>query len=505
MGLSFPLHYRPRPYQAELHDMWRKYRTGVAVFPRQSGKDVAASMETTEARLRRAKTTGVYVAPDRPSIKNILWDKTYYDKDSDQHVKMLQDNVPRELVKSWGNTALEAVFTNESRLKLEGYFQSGKDENGVGTSFQDYTFTELSLFRKEDPIPRLWPIITSGEENGDPKRLMAVATPRGKRNNALWKLIELLAGDKTGKVLVRTIDDLNNIMRSHGLPPVRSQEQLEKDREHYTKRFGNDRMFLQEYYVSFEEMDAAAVYGLALTKMREDKRDQPFNLNPGHPVFVAFDIGSSGKHSDATSWIAFQYYNGRLWIYDCGEGHGKALPEYIDDLQAKHYWSMINYIILPWDANHHEKAIRTTPADMMRERFKNVAVLARGTNIFETKGLPSGDEGEEITMIQEVRLMLYNTMVNGLREDQKKDLRALTQPNCDWFLECMEEYKYKYDTAKEEWTSRPVHNKYSHMMDALRTATQATKDLDFFGMGVPGHDSHATSTATEYAQEGYNW
>ena len=38
--------------------MWRAKRYGLAVLPRQSGKDVAASMEQSEARLRTAKTKG---------------------------------------------------------------------------------------------------------------------------------------------------------------------------------------------------------------------------------------------------------------------------------------------------------------------------------------------------------------------------------------------------------------------------------------------------------------
>src|SRR5690606_30679638 len=98
-----------------------------------------------------------------------------------------------------------------------------------------------------------------------------------------------------------------------GLPPVRTQSQLEKDRESYLKRFGNDRMFEQEYYVSFEEMDAAAVYGEAFMKLVSEHRVVDFNLNLAHPVYVAFDIGASGMHSDATAWVAFQFYNGQLF------------------------------------------------------------------------------------------------------------------------------------------------------------------------------------------------
>ena len=44
MAYQFPQYYRPRPYQAELHQMWRTKRIGIGVLPRQSGKDVAASI-----------------------------------------------------------------------------------------------------------------------------------------------------------------------------------------------------------------------------------------------------------------------------------------------------------------------------------------------------------------------------------------------------------------------------------------------------------------------------
>src|SRR5690606_24877571 len=126
-----------------------------------------------------------------------------------------------------------------------------------------------------------------------------------------------------------------------GEPPIRSQEQLEKDRDAYRKRFGNDRMFNQEYHVDFGEMDAAAVYGEAFLQMTKDQRIADFNLNPGHPLYVVFDIGSAGQHSDATSWIAFQWFNNTLFLYDCGEGHGKALPEYVDVLREKPWFSRV--------------------------------------------------------------------------------------------------------------------------------------------------------------------
>lgn len=458
----FPVHYEPRPYQEELHKMWRSKRYGLAVLPRQSGKDVAASMEQCDARLRTPKTTGVYIGLNNPMIRDILWDKTYIDPKTGEFIRGLQDNVPAQYV-DWKDTVMEGRFSNHSRLKLQGYFQSGQDKSGVGTSFQDYTITELALFTREDPVPRLMPILENRAEN---KRLMVASTPRGRRRNPLWQLIQSLEGNPEAQVIIRTIDDLNEIMRRAGAPPLLTPEELVRIEDAYLKRFGNTRMFEQEYHVSFEEMDAAAVYGEALMKMIADKRIENFNLHDGHPVYVMFDIGASGIHSDATSWIAFQWYNNRLFLYDSGEGHGKALPEYVDVLRTKHWFPKLARIILPWDAEHHEKAVNTTPADMMRTKFPYVSVLAKSSKVWK---LPNSRQGDYdlVTDIQQTRMALYNTIIH--------------EGNNDWLLECLEQYKYEFNSKLQEWTSKPLHDRYSHMMDALRYIVQATKELDFFG------------------------
>ena len=460
--------------------MWQAKRVGVVVYPRQTGKDVAMSMEECQSALKTPKTTGVYVSLNNPMIRDILWDKTYLDPVSGQYVRMLQDNVPPELC-SWQATSMTGSFSNKSRLKLQGYFQSGQDRNGVGTSFQRYNFTELALFTREDPLPRLMPII---QNEAEPKKLRVASTPRGKRRNPLWQLMQSMEGNSEYGIIIRTIDDINEMMRRAGEPPVLTQERLEQIRDAYLKRFGNDRMFEQEYYCSFEEMDAAAVYGEAYSKLLEEKRNTDFNIDPGHPLYVAFDIGSSGIHSDATAWIAFQWFNGKLFLYDCGEGHGKALPEYVDVLRVKPWFNRLQAIILPWDAEHHEKAINTTPADMLRQVFPRVAVLAKSNKVFKLPGSRQSDFAE-ITDIQKVRMQLYNTIIH--------------ETNCQWLMECLENFKYEFNTKLQMWSDKPLHDKYSHMMDALRYAVQATSELDFFEGQF--FDVGSTSKVMDYTED----
>jgi hypothetical protein len=467
----------------ELHEMWQSKKYGLAVLPRQTGKDVAASAEQMQRRLQMPKTTGVYVSLNNPMIRDILWDKTYYCPHCDEYILGMQDQVPSELV-DWKATVMEGRFKNKSRLKLQGYFQSGQDKSGVGTSFQDYTFTELALFFREDPIPRIMPILENPMEE---KRLMVVSTPRGRRKNPLWALMESLKGNPEFQVIIRTIDDINEIMRNHGLDPVLTQARLEEIRDTYKKRFGNDRMFEQEYYCSFEEMDAAAVYGEALMQLLAEKRNVEFNLDPGHPVYVNFDIGSSGRHSDATAWAAWQVINGQTRIYEVGEGHGKALPEYVDVLREKHWFHRIAWIILPWDGDHHEKAVNTTPADMMRTKFPNVAVLAKSNKVYQIPGRQAADM-DIVTDIQQTRMALYNMLIHPIF--------------ADWMLECLENYKYAFDAKTGLYSEKPVHDRYSHMMDTLRYIVQAQKELDFFGgsfFDVPGMPG--ASGSVDYVQD----
>ena len=296
--------------------------------------------------------------------------------------------------------------------------------------------------------------------------------------------MQSMEGNSEYGIIIRTIDDINEMMRRAGEPPVLTQERLEQIRDAYLKRFGNDRMFEQEYYCSFEEMDAAAVYGEAYSKLLEEKRNTDFNIDPGHPLYVAFDIGSSGIHSDATAWIAFQWFNGKLFLYDCGEGHGKALPEYVDVLRAKPWFNRLQAIILPWDAEHHEKAINTTPADMLRLVFPRVAVLAKSNKVFKLPGSRQSDFAE-ITDIQKVRMQLYNTIIH--------------ETNCQWLMECLENFKYEFNTKLQMWSDKPLHDKHSHMMDALRYAVQATSELDFFEGQF--FDVGSTSKVMDYTED----
>jgi hypothetical protein len=66
-------------------------------------------------------------------------------------------------------------------------------------------------------------------------------------------------------------------------------------------------------------------------------------------------------------------------------------------------------------------------------------------------------------------------------------------------LECLENYKYEFSLKLQQWTEKPLHDRHSHMMDALRYVVQATRELEFFNgsfFDVPG-----SSTSSDYIQD----
>jgi hypothetical protein len=77
------------------------------------------------------------------------------------------------------------------------------------------------------------------------------------------------------------------------------------------------------------------------------------------------------------------------------------------------------------------------------------------------------------------------------------------EANCQWLLECFENYKYEFNHKLQMWTEKPLHDRYSHMMDAYRYAVQATKELDFFGGSFfeqPGAHQHAVDYVEDWSR-----
>ena len=74
--------------------------------------------------------------------------------------------------------------------------------------------------------------------------------------------------------------------------------------------------------------------------------------------------------------------------------------------------------------------------------------------------------------IRLVREQLPNMLINSER--------------CGWIMECFQNYEYKRLEKADDWAAKPMHNKYSHMMDALRYAAMGLKEIQYFNLNDDG-------------------
>lgn len=65
----------------------------------------------------------------------------------------------------------------------------------------------------------------------------------------------------------------------------------------------------------------------------------------------------------------------------------------------------------------------------------------------------------------------------------------INKDNCDYLLECFMNYEYKRLEAQDDWAAKPMHNKYSHLMDALRYAVMANQEIKYLKLNDDGADN----------------
>jgi hypothetical protein len=65
---------------------------------------------------------------------------------------------------------------------------------------------------------------------------------------------------------------------------------------------------------------------------------------------------------------------------------------------------------------------------------------------------------------------------------------VINSDNCDWLMECFNNYEYKRLEKADDWSPRPMHTKYSHMMDAIRYACMGIKEKAYLRLNDDGSE-----------------
>lgn len=194
--------------------------------------------------------------------------------------------------------------------------------------------------------------------------------------------------------------------------------------------------YRQEFLCDWQAAVRGSYYGLETDKMRIDGR----LCNVPHarilPVDLAFDLGMD----DATACWFIQCVGQEIRCIDYREWRNTSLQDIMIELSREPY--VYGTAILPHDAQVRELSTGRTRVETFEESnlFQSVEVAARIKIV------------DGINAVRQLFPQLYMDKIK-----------------CAKGFDCLENYRKQYDPKTGEYRESPVHDRYSHGADALRT------------------------------------
>lgn len=450
MPTKVPMYFEPRPYQeaawARRADPSINYY--FKIWHRQAGKDSDDIQHCLFRAYEHPGTQSVYIGLDNKWINRNIWNKYI---DGRTHF----DSYPKDIIDPMDTKQMVKFYNNpeEKAPALIQYLGFKESVSAIGSSYENFYISELSLYKRGafDFIMPIWDMkeseggVFSVNFNFTPRGLSNIAADMltaytGENDPALWQ-------GRHGNVYVDLLP-ANKSIRSDG-SRLFTDEQLDSIKARYVRAMGNDNLFRQEYLCEFLAVNAGLVYP-AIEQVRLDGRYCPYNLDSSKPVYMAWDISSKDKQSDWTAAIVFQYYNGRMFIFDYYEDNRKAVVECVQDLAHRDYFHLIRAACLPWDSDRSGSS--SSPLEECRRMFPNIA-----WHKLERTFVQDG--------INRSRMLFPNLIINSNR--------------CDWLMECFENWEYKELSSIDDWAATPKHDRYSHLMDAFRYSAEFLDQVSY--------------------------
>jgi hypothetical protein len=381
-------------------------KRAVKVWHRRAGKEKSDINHTAKEMFRRVGAY-YYIFPTYRQGNRVLWEGM------DKSGFRFMDHIPLALRKRTDQTKMFIETVNGSTFQIIG---SDNIDSIVGANPVGVVFSEFSL---QDP--QAWdyirPILA---ENGG--WAIFNFTPRGK--NHAYDLLEYAKNDPNWYVSVLSVEDTKAI----------TPEVLEQERKEIIAKNGDDAIFLQEYYCSFEASVQGSYYGAQLAQAEKEGRIKRVPYDPAVKVDTWWDLGVG----DAMSIICTQSVGREVHLIDYIEGEGEGIPYYMAALQQKgyvfgqHYWP-------------HDGEARELSTGVSRKETAEKLGLSP-INIVENIGLDDG--------IQATRLFLSRCWI-----DSEK---------CKRLIDALKSYHKEYDEKRKVYKNKPEHDWSSHPADAAR-------------------------------------
>lgn len=424
MTIDVPANFTPRAYQIPVYNSLSEgYKRIDYVAPRRSGKDKVMISMVGKEMLKRVGTY-FYIFPTYTQGKKVLWDGR--DKDGFRTL----EHIPRQIWQSENATELSVTVKNGSKLQIVG---SENVDTLVGTNPLGIVFSEWSL---QDPI--VWaymkPIL---EENGG--WAMFNYTPRG--DNHAKAFHDRAREDNTWFSQLLTLDDTRHI----------PEEEWERIRQEYIAEYGDDALYHQEFWCSFEAPVQGSYYGKQIQQAEREGRVLELGYDASKLVFTAWDLG--GGKTDSTSIVFYQKVGEMVNVIDFYEIFQAGMGQIAEVLRTKGYSYDTHY--LPHDGGHKVQG-RGTVSESRQEMLQsllpgqNFVVLPRSTT----------------SVIDEI--MKVKGFIAKCKFDSVK---------CERLVRALKEYGQEWDEKRKDWKPGPRHDWSSHPADAFRYMVNSYKAI----------------------------
>ena len=406
MKIEIPYHFTPRDYQLPI---FKAIDNGVKriimVWHRRAWKDKACFNVIVKKAM---EIVGIYyyVFPTYSQGKKAVRDGI--DKDGWKTIK----HIPDQVVSRKNDTEMKIELINGSIIQI---IWSDNVDSIVWTNPIWIVFSEYSL---QSPV--VWdflrPILA---ENGG--RAIFNFTPRW--DNHAKELLDMAKENDQRLVSIQTVEDTKAI----------SDEVLNAERQEIIQKNGNDAIFQQEYYCSFDAWINGSYYAEILSQLENNWQRTKVPYDPALDVYTVRDLGIN----DSTAIWFFQIMWREIRVIDHYENNWEWLSHYVGILKEKgyRYWT----VRLPHDAQARSlQTWKTVEEKMYEYGFNDVQIVPKLS---------------VLDWINSARAILPRCYF-----DKEKTERG---------RKCLKNYHKEFDEKRTSF-KWPEHDRSSHSSDAFR-------------------------------------
>lgn len=289
--MQIPAHRLPlRDYQKEIVAAFNdpKIDELLLVIGRRGAKTTTTFSEGIVPDLVKEVQTAVAVYPTAKMGFDNFW--TNLENDGFKTI----DHLPRQLLSPSGqgnsDDDMRRTLINGSIFRALGAtnYEALRGANGKIYWFDEFADQNIEAVNIVAPIV---------EQNGGKRVYTGTPKIDGINGETMRRMHEAFKKDTTGTKYTCYID------ATHYTTP----QQLEKIRQGYILRNGNDFKFRQEMMLDWGQSSTSSFYGSIMSKKDENKSIGEFGYNKNYPVFTVWDLGKS----DAMVVGFFQFFKGR--------------------------------------------------------------------------------------------------------------------------------------------------------------------------------------------------